>query len=41
MSMLKVDMTIVPLFYLIYYSLVPKIETCLKYFLDKNPPKQP
>ena len=39
MSILKVDMTIVPLFYLIYYSLVPKIEICLKYFLDKKFPK--
>ena len=24
-----------------FYSLVSKIEICLKYFLDKNPPKQP
>ena len=29
----------VPLFFPIPYWLVPKIETCLKYFLDKNPQK--
>ena len=37
MSILKVDITIVPLFFLIYYALVPKLEICLKYFLDKFP----
>ena len=31
----------VPLFFLIFYLLVPKIESCFKYFLDKNPKKQP
>ena len=40
-----------PLFFLVYYLLkdflkstcwyIAKIETCLKYFLDKNPQKQP
>ena len=29
----------VPLFFPIPYFLVPEIETCLKYFLDKNPQK--
>ena len=29
----------VPLFFLIFYSLVPKIEICLKYFVKKNPKK--
>ena len=29
----------VPLFFPISYWLVPKIETCLKYFLDENPQK--
>ena len=36
MSILKVDITIVPLFFLISYSLVPRLEICLKYFLNKN-----
>ena len=40
MSILKVDY-LVPLFFLISYSLVLKIESCLKYFLDKNFQKQP
>ena len=35
MSILKVNVTIVPLFVLIFYSLVPKIEICLIHFLDK------
>jgi len=29
------------IFFLISYSLVPKIEICLKYFLNKNSKKQP
>ena len=41
MSILKVDITIVSLFFVIYYAWVPKIEICLKYFLDKNSQKQP
>ena len=41
MSILKVDKLIMPLFFLISYSLVPKIEICLKYFMDKNSKKQP
>ena len=36
---LKVMKTIVPLLLLIYWYLVPKIEVCLKYFLDKKSPK--
>ena len=36
MSILKV-IYLVPLFFQIFYSLVPKIEICLKYFLNKNP----
>ena len=39
--MLNVDITKVPLFFLIFYPLVPKIKTCPKYFLDKNFQKQP
>ena len=39
LSTFKID--IVPLFFLIFYSLAPKIEICLNSFLDKNPPKQP
>ena len=41
MSILKVDKTNLHLFFQIFYSLVPKIEICLKCFLDKNLPKQP
>ena len=41
MSILKVDITIVPLFFLMLYALVPKIEICVKYFLDKNSQKEP
>ena len=37
MSILKVDIAIASSFFLISYSLVPKIEICLKYCLDKNP----
>ena len=40
MLILKVDY-LVPLIFQMPYLLVPKIETCLKYFLDKNGPKQP
>ena len=38
-SIFKVDLTIVPFFFLNFYSLVPKTEICLKHFLDKNPKK--
>ena len=41
MSIIKVDYTNLRLFLQIFYSLVPKIEICLEYFLDKNPRKQP
>ena len=34
MSILKVDITIVPIFFLILYSLLFKIKICHKYFLD-------
>ena len=38
MSILKVNIAIVPLFFfLISYSLVPKIKICLKYFWTKIP----
>ena len=37
MSILKLDTSMVPLFFPIPYWLVPKIETCLRYFLEKNP----
>ena len=37
MSILKVDVTIVPLFFLIRYSLIHEINICLEYFLEKNP----
>ena len=40
MSFLKV-IYLAALFFQISYSLVPKIGTCLKYFLDKNSQKQP
>ena len=36
---LKIDITIVPLFFQMSDLLVPKIEICLKYFLDKKLPK--
>ena len=32
---------IVPLFFLMFYLLVHKIEICLKHFLDENSQKQP
>ena len=37
MSILKVHITIVPLFFLISYLWVPKIEICRKYFWTKVP----
>ena len=40
-STFKIDITTATLFFLIFYSLVPKIEICLNYYLDKNPQKQP
>ena len=40
MSILKV-IYLAALFFQIFYSLVIKIEICLKYFLDKNSQKQP
>ena len=41
MSILKVDTTLVFLIFLRFYPLVPIIEICLKYFLDKIFQKQP
>jgi hypothetical protein len=41
MPTFEIDITKVPLFFQIFYLLVSKIEICLKYFLDKNLPKQP
>ena len=38
--MFEIDITKVP-FFQIYYYLVPIIENCVKYFLDKNSQKQP
>ena len=40
MSLLKVVYWVL-LVFLICVLKVPKIEICLKYFLDKNPTKQP
>ena len=40
MLILKVDY-LVTLIFQMSYLLVPKIEICLKYFLDKNGQKQP
>ena len=40
-SILKVNARLVTLLFLIFYSLVPKIEIYLKYFLEKNSQKQP
>ena len=37
----KIDSMKVPLFFLMFGLLVPKIEICLKYFLDKKFQKQP
>jgi hypothetical protein len=37
MSILEVDTTIVPVFFLLFYSLVPQTEVCLKYFGTKIP----
>ena len=39
MSILKV-IYLVHLIFQIFYLLVPKIDICLKYILDKNPQKQ-
>ena len=36
-SILKVDKTLVPLFFLFFYSLVSKIEICVKYVFEKIP----
>ena len=36
-STFKIDITRVPLFFLIFYLLTPKIDICLKYFLTKIP----
>ena len=41
MLILKVDTTIVPLFFLIFYSMVPTSEIWLKYFLEKKSQKLP
>ena len=41
MSILKVDFAWWQYFFQNSYSLVSKIENCLKYFLDKNSQKQP
>ena len=38
---LKVNLTLVLVFFLTFHSLIFKIEIRLKYFLDKNPPNQP
>ena len=40
MLILKVDY-LVPLIFQMFYLLVPEIEICLKYILDKNGQKQP
>ena len=37
MSTFKIDITKGPLFFLISYLLLPKIEVCIKYFLNKIP----
>ena len=36
MSTFNIDITELPLLFLICYVLVPKIEICLEYFLDKK-----
>jgi hypothetical protein len=36
-STLKIEITIVPLFFQLVYLLVPKIEICVKYFGQKLP----
>ena len=41
MSIFKVVIREVPLFFQILYLLLPKIEICRRYFLAKNSPKQP
>ena len=40
MSTLKINIRTVPLFFLILYLLVLKVEIFVKYFLDKNLNKQ-
>ena len=40
-STFKIDISKVPLLFRISYSLVPKIEICIKYFSDKNSQNQP
>ena len=40
-STFKIDIMKVPLFFQVFYSLVFKIEICLKCFLDKYFQKQP
>ena len=40
-STFKIDITKLPLLFRNSYSLVPKIEICIKYFSDKNLQKQP
>ena len=40
-STFKIDITKVPLHFQISYFFVPKIEICMKYFLDKSLQKQP
>jgi hypothetical protein len=41
MSILKFETLMMTLYFLISYSLVPKIVIGHKYFLDKNSQKQP
>ena len=41
MSILKVDVTLMRISFLISYSCVPKNDIWLNYFLGKNPKKQP
>ena len=41
MSILKDDILIVPLFFQIFYFLVPEIEIWLRYVLDKDSQKRP
>ena len=41
MSILKVDITNVSLFFQILYSLVPKVMIYFKWFMDKNLQKRP
>ena len=41
MSILKIGIILVPLFFPISYLLEPKVEICLRYFMAKNSQKQP